>query len=698
MIKPLYKYSLFLVIIFHFFACKEKNESNKILLTPKLSSEDSITINTLQSKIILREYDELFILIDSIKKTNKFENVLVYKYNILLKEAFAYSRINKYEKALEILNQCIEETNLNEKYQSYYVNAVLLKGDIYFSLGNNQVAYKYLYEGRRASEKISSYCELAKYDYRLGIILFKQEKYAESIMFFKQSFEKYNSCIADFNNLYIKQEIVSNIGLCFYKIGIYDSSIYYYNRAADIVENTNTTNSSQEKFMKMAKGVISGNTGKAYIAKKKYEEAIPLLEKNIQINTSANLDFNDALTSVYALAKIYLDKNDDANFIKTISIADKYEDSLNSEFELHKIYQLKSEFYKNNGQYKLAYDFQDKSLRLKDSIDKINNSIKNSDILLSIQSLENENQINTLQRENEINNIYFYISITVSIIFIIGLFVSFILLAQFRDRQKQLVNANSKISEQTELLKEANYEILNNIDALKNRDTEKNRIMNMLAHDLQAPNIQVINITNQLLNSNNLDSTEKELLKSIHTTLLNNNDLVQEILLFSKANGTLREKSYQAVICNELINQVIDSNYFKAKQKNIELILKNSDNQTEIYVHQESIRRALSNIVQNAIKFSHRNTNISIFTTSTKDIVNIHIKDEGIGIPDRIKSMVFEADPLVRRLGTEGEPTFGLGLTLVKQIVEDHLGHLTFNSDAKGTEFIISLPTHKQNS
>ncbi|MFN5705173.1 MAG: sensor histidine kinase, partial [bacterium] len=129
-----------------------------------------------------------------------------------------------------------------------------------------------------------------------------------------------------------------------------------------------------------------------------------------------------------------------------------------------------------------------------------------------------------------------------------------------------------------------------------------------------------------------------------------------------------------------------------------ELIIKNSDNLTEIYVHQESLRRALSNIVQNAIKFSHRNTKISIFTTSTKDIVNIHIKDEGIGIPDRIKSMVFDADPLVRRLGTEGEPTFGLGLTLVKQIVEDHMGHLTFNSDAKGTEFIISLPTHKQNS
>ena len=697
MIKNLLRHSVILAVFFLFFACKEKKESNQ-LLPPKLSLEDSSIINILDHKITLREYDELFIFIDSIKKTNRFENVLDFRYNVLLKEAFAYSRVGKYEKALEILNSYIEEIYSNDKYQLHYVNAILLKGDMYFLLGNYQIAYKYLYEGRRASEKLSSFCQLAQYDYRLGIILFKQEKYAESITFFKQSYEKYNSCKGGFSNLYRQQELASNIGLCFYKIGFYDSSIYYYNKAVDIIEGINAIDISQEKYLKMARGVIYGNTGKAYIAKRKFEQAIPLLEKNIQINTLPKLDFNDALTSVYALAQIYLDKKDDANFIKTISIADKYEDSLNSEFELYKIYKLKADYYKYKGQYKLAYDFQSKAVSLKDSIDRINSSIKNSDILLSIQSLENENQINILQKENKINNIYFYISTTVSFIFIIGLFVSYILLTQFRNRQRQLEDANSKISEQTDLLKQANDEILKNIETLKKRDIEKNRIMNMLAHDLQAPNIQVINIINQLLKSENNDLKEKELLKSIHTTLLNNNDLVQEILLFSKTNDTLKEKTYQAVNCNELIIQVIDTNYFKAKQKNIELNIKNSDLTTEIFVHQESIRRALSNIVQNAIKFSHRNTKISIFTTSTKDIVNIHIKDEGIGIPDRIKSMVFESDPLVRRLGTEGEPTFGLGLTLVKQIVEDHFGHLTFNSDAKGTEFIISLPTHKQNS
>lgn len=697
MIKPLYRYSTLVLVIFLFFGCVEKKETNELVF-PKLSFEDSITIDIIENKISLREYDELFPLIDSIKKTNKFENVLDFRYNVLAKEAYAYSRISKYEKALEILNQYIEEINSNDKHQIYYVNAILLKGDIYFLLGNYQIAYKYLYEGRTASEKLSNFCQLAKYDYRLAIILFKQEKYAESITFFKQSYEKYNSCNGGFNNVYKQQEITSNIGLCFYKIGVYDSSIYYYNRAAEIVEGIVPIDVSQEKYIKMARGVISGNTGKAYIAKRKYEEAIPLLEKNIQINTLPNLDFNDALTSVYALAEIYIDKKDDVNFIKTISIADKYEDSLNSELELHKIYKLKAKFYNSKGQYKLAYDYQSKSDALKDSIDKINNSIKNSDILLSIQSLENENQINILKRENKINNIYFYIATTVSIVFIIGIFVSYILFKQFKERQSQLETANTQITEHTDLLIQANDEILTNIENLRKRDIEKNRIMNMLAHDLQSPNIQVINIVNSLLKSDTIQPEDKILLKNVSNTLLNNNDLVQEILLFSKSNGVQKEKTYNRVICNEIINQVIDTNYFKAKQKNIELVLKNAENNVEIFVNQENIRRAISNIVQNAIKFSHRNTKISIFTTSTIDIVNIHIKDEGIGIPDRIKSLVFESDPLIRRLGTEGEPTFGLGLTLVKQIIEDHSGHLTFNSDNSGTEFIISLPTYKQSS
>lgn len=698
MLKPIYRLLLITLILSSLFACKNDADNTSSILLPKLSTEDSSIINTLESNLVLREFDKLLLTVDSIKKTNKFENVLDFKYNVLILEATAYNRVGKYEKALAILNELIEETSLSDKYQIYLVRATLLKGDIYFLLGNYQIAYKYLYDGKIASEKIKDQCQLALYDYRLGIILYNQEKYAESINFFKQSFEKYNSCENLFAIKYRQQEILSNIGLCYYKFGVYDSSIYYYNKATEIVKSLKPNDSTQVKYIKMAEGVISGNTGKAYAAKKKFDEAIPYLQYNIDVNTQPNLDYVDALTSVYALAEIYKNKNDNKNFLKTIAIAEKYKNAPNSNEQLHKIYLIHSDYFKSKANYKEAYMLQSKSLAIKDSLENINNKIKDSDILLSIESLENENQLNMLRKENDINRIYFYIAIVVSIIFIIGLIVSYIIFNKFKLRQKLLENANSQISEQTELLKLANDEIQKNIDVLKRRDIEKNRIMNMLAHDLQAPNIQVLNIIKVLLNSENLNSRDKELLKDINSTLLNNNDLVQEILLFSKTNGTMPEKHNKAVVCNDLINQVIDTNYFKAKQKNIDLVLRYADHSAEIFVNQENIRRALSNIVQNAIKFSHRNTKISIYTTSTKDIVNIHIKDEGIGIPDRIKSMVFESDPLIRRLGTEGEPTFGLGLTLVKQIVEDHSGYLTFNSDTSGTEFIISLPVHKQKS
>lgn len=697
MLKPIYRLLLFSFSLLLLFSCKNDNDRDNTLIQSKLSAEDSSIINVLENNIVLREYDQFFEAVDSIKNLNKFENVLDFRYNVLIKEATAYNRIGKYEKALAILNSLIEETNFSDKYQIYFVRATLLKGDIYFLLGNYQIAYKYLYEGKIATEKLNNQCQLAQYDYRLGIILYNQEKYLESINFFKQSFQKYNSCDKQFIYEYRQQEILSNIGLCYFKFGIYDSSIYYYNEAINLVRKLESNDSSHVKYIKMAEGVISGNTGKAYAEKKKYDEAIPYLLYNINVNTLPNLDYVDALTSVYALAQIYRIKNDDINFLKTIAIAEKYENSPNAEEQLYKIYQIKSDFYKTKGNFKEAYTLQSKSIALKDSLDKLNNKIKNSDILLSIESLENENQLNMLRKENDINRIYFYIAVFVSIVFIIGLLISYIVINKFKARQKELENANTQISEQTELLKLANDEILKNIDVLNKRDIEKNRIMNMLAHDLQSPNIQVINIIKELLNSDNFTPKDKELLKNINSTLLNNNDLVQEILLFSKSNGALPDKQHQIVICNDLINQVIDTNYFKARQKNIELVLKYADNSATIFVNQENIRRALSNIVQNAIKFSHRNTKISIFTTSTKDIVNIHIKDEGIGIPDRIKSMVFDSDPLVRRLGTEGEPTFGLGLTLVKQIVEDHSGHLTFNSDSTGTEFIISLPIYKQN-
>ncbi len=690
--------SAFLIVLLAIalFSCSDDSKLSSPFVLNN-SPQDSIILNSLDDKIQLRQFDAFFVELDSVKSSNRYDNVNLFRLRVNLLEAQALNRINKYQESLVVLNKIIEECSSEEKYKSIYFDAILLKGDTYFRLGNFQVAYKYLYEGKRAGLEYNSTCDMAKYDYRIGMILYMQEKYAESISYFKQSFDKYNKCVTGFQIEFRKQELVSNIGLCYYKLGMYDSAITYYNNAAQIISNISINDSIQAKYIRMALGVINGNTGKAYYARGDMANSIPRLEYNIKVNTSPNLDYQDALTSVIALAKIYLEQKNYSKFLSTISVADKYEDSAHVQKHFFEIYKLKSKYYTELGKYQEALSAITKYISTDDSLKKESEDLKNADLLISIQSLEKEYELDQLKKINAISNKYLFIAILISSLLVLGIVFFVVLLRKYRSEQKRTAKINLQVKEQSDLLLQANEEIQKNLEVLRKREIEKNRIMNMLAIDLQSPNARVISLLKQIISNPELHEEIKPVLNEIYTIILNNNDLIQEILLFSKSNPKLEQSnSYEAFTCANLINQIVDSNYFKAKQKNIELIFKNFNSDVMIYGNQEKLRRALSNLILNAIKFSHRNSKISLFITSTKETVNIHIKDEGIGIPDRMKPLLFESDPFIRRLGTEGEPTFGLGLTLVKQIVEDHKGHITFNSDKSGTEFIISLPIYKQ--
>jgi signal transduction histidine kinase len=98
-------------------------------------------------------------------------------------------------------------------------------------------------------------------------------------------------------------------------------------------------------------------------------------------------------------------------------------------------------------------------------------------------------------------------------------------------------------------------------------------------------------------------------------------------------------------------------------------------------------------LISNAIKFSPAGAPIIIKAEEFEKEVQISVKDNGIGIPDKLKNQVFNMFTDAKRPGTEGEKSFGLGLSICQQIVEKHNGRIWFQSDTEhGTTFYFSLP------
>ena len=99
------------------------------------------------------------------------------------------------------------------------------------------------------------------------------------------------------------------------------------------------------------------------------------------------------------------------------------------------------------------------------------------------------------------------------------------------------------------------------------------------------------------------------------------------------------------------------------------------------------------NLVSNALKFTPDAGYVSVVVEPAPGSVRIHVRDNGVGIPLDLQSLLFEPFTKARRPGLRGEPTTGLGLVLCKTIVEWHHGTIEVVSiEGEGTTFTVEIP------
>jgi signal transduction histidine kinase len=130
----------------------------------------------------------------------------------------------------------------------------------------------------------------------------------------------------------------------------------------------------------------------------------------------------------------------------------------------------------------------------------------------------------------------------------------------------------------------------------------------------------------------------------------------------------------------------------KASEKNQQIVLDISRKPERLSINREKMTRVISNLINNSIKFSPANEEIHVTAEQNNDGVIISVKDKGIGIPAELAETVFDTFTPAKRPGTSGEKSFGLGLSICRQIVEAHNGKIWFESEpGMGTTFHVQL-------
>ena len=223
-------------------------------------------------------------------------------------------------------------------------------------------------------------------------------------------------------------------------------------------------------------------------------------------------------------------------------------------------------------------------------------------------------------------------------------------------------------------------------------EDEKNEIKSLIsdiAHQLKTP-LTNMKMYSEFLQDDDLSEEDrKEFNKVILLSLNKLCFLVESMIKMSRLESSVINLHKTKCDINESILDAITSVYRKAKNKNINIEF-NTENKIEIKYDKKWTTEAIFNIVENAVKYSPNNSEISINIEKYEMFARIDIKDSGVGIPEEEIPKIFRR--FYRGINVLNEEGIGIGLYLSREIITKQNGYIKVSSSQKGSIFSIFLP------
>lgn len=224
---------------------------------------------------------------------------------------------------------------------------------------------------------------------------------------------------------------------------------------------------------------------------------------------------------------------------------------------------------------------------------------------------------------------------------------------------------------------------------------KKDSVLEILAHDLSGPfnNISIASnfIAEKLKEYNNPELTE--LVGIIKKTSERSVRLIREFVAQEFLESTTVEIIKNRVDLVADMREIVDQYKASKDQVGKNIHLKSSVEKIYLKLDDIKFRQVINNLISNALKFTPDGGDISILLEEQQDTVLITVADNGIGIPAQYHDTLFEKFTRARRKGLKGEPSIGLGMSIIKTIVSWHGGKIWFEStENQGTSFFIALP------
>lgn len=240
--------------------------------------------------------------------------------------------------------------------------------------------------------------------------------------------------------------------------------------------------------------------------------------------------------------------------------------------------------------------------------------------------------------------------------------------------------------------------ITGNIEELKQNDILRRELISNISHDLRSPLASIQGyIETILMRDDKLSIDErKHFLEIILRGVLNLNNLVNELFELSKLDASQAKVNLEPLGIAELVQDIVLKFQPQAEDKKINLITKMPKNVPLVLGDIAMIDRVISNLIDNALRYTPENGKVVIDMKLENDELCINIRDNGNGIPAKDVDHIFDRFYRVEKSRSKNLGGSGLGLAIVKKIVEAHHSKINVISELnKGTQFSFTLKLYQ---
>lgn len=508
----------------------------------------------------------------------------------------------------------------------------------------------------------------------------------------------------------------NHLGLTYGMSGSAEGTLNYYRRAMEYFR-------LGKAFVRL--GFIYNNAAIIYSNQGKEDSALLFINLSLRMLKTNKADSADMANAFHTKAEIFNNFNRLDSAIRYLELARKHarrgvisQDLLGYiNFELGKVYRKKGQYtvsnsylekvlkdaelakdkdrlqnvnyqlalnYVSMGQHQRAVDYFQAASKLAaelsaEATKRINeeynakfNQAKQRAELQELKLKEQQQQLELDSKQTQLQ-----LTLLLCVILGLGLVGVFVLYRRIQRAKEVLAKQKAKIEIQNLKLEELNH--------------TKDKLFSIIAHDLRGPIGSLKNLPDLLTYM--WETSDRESLKEFSETLKRSIGSIYDLLesLLSWAKSQTGEFGFQPKNINvtSLFERVSNLYRNAAEEKQISIRTNIIDTSLYVFADEEAILTILRNLVNNAIKFSHIGGTVTLSATHNQQdsSITISVEDDGIGMNEDIQDQLFQIGKKASRQGTAGEKSTGLGMVLIKELLDNHGASIRVSSaPEKGTK------------